>query len=318
MTLPRIVCVSANPAVDRRLRFRDLSLGRINRATSAENMAGGKAAHVAMAAQELGARPVWLGFLGGPVGEEFAREIRNLRIETRSIHTRSRTRMNLELLEESGRITELLEPGESPSGAEMREMQRILAAGLERQWRGAAVVISGSLPAGVPASFYGPMITAGRKSGARVFVDTSGRALKASLSARPSFIKPNREEAEGLLGRKLENIAAAVAAAHALIEKGASSAAISLGAEGLVWVESENEPAWHARPPLIEGVSTVGCGDATVAGFALASIKGLAGEDAVRLATACGAANCLAKSPGRISAQEVKRLIPRIQLSRTR
>ncbi len=70
---PTIVCVSANPAMDRRLRMESLAVGEINRAHSAQGFAGGKAAHVAMATSALEAKPVWVGFLGGAIGQECAR-----------------------------------------------------------------------------------------------------------------------------------------------------------------------------------------------------------------------------------------------------
>ncbi len=74
----QIVCISANPALDRRVRLPALKLGEVNRATSAESFGGGKAAHVAMAAQALGWRASWIGFLGGSSGEECAAKLRGL------------------------------------------------------------------------------------------------------------------------------------------------------------------------------------------------------------------------------------------------
>jgi 1-phosphofructokinase family hexose kinase len=318
LTLPRIVCVSANPAMDRRLRFHSLALGRINRAKSAEANAGGKAAHVAMAAHALGARVAWFGFLGGPTGEEYARKLRELDIEIVPTRTKASTRMNLELLEDSGRITEVLEPGGRPEPREMRQMLRDCARALRRKWRGALVVVSGSLPLGVSASFYRSLIAAATSAGSRVFLDTSGDALRESLSSRPAFVKPNLEEVEALLGQKLTSQAAIVEAARELIERGAQSAAVSLGAEGLVWLEERGGPAWFARPPRLRPISTVGCGDATVAGFALAAVKGMSGEAAIKLASACGAANCLAEAPGRVSSKDVKLLMPRVKVHRIR
>ena len=316
MISPQIVCVSANPAIDTRLRFHSFAAGRINRAHGVEPFAGGKAAHVAMTAHALRAATVWLGFLGGATGQEFELHFRELGIELAGIPTRKATRRNFELLEDSGRITEVLEPGERPDQGELHQMLRTLAVGLRSRWHGALVVISGSLPAGVPAGFYRSLIAAAKAAGSRVFVDTSGEALGASLSSRPDFVKPNREEAEAVLGRRLKNRAAVVEAANELIERGAASAAVSLGVEGLVWAERANGPVWFAHSPRLRTISTVGCGDAMLAGFALAAIKGMQGEAAIRLATACGAANCLAKSPGRISLKQVKSFIPRVEVSR--
>ena len=156
MNPPTVVCISANPALDRRLHLASLSLGEVNRARSVQALPGGKAAHVAMTANALGARTIWLGFLGGSIGEQCAGELRNLGIEVYPVHTRAPTRVNLELIEDSGRITEVLEPGEPPDQCECEEMVRMCEEGLAAQWKGAAVVISGSLPAGHRPSFTRP------------------------------------------------------------------------------------------------------------------------------------------------------------------
>jgi len=224
--------------------------------------------------------------------------------------------MNLELLEDSGRVTEVLEPGGRPNPREIHEMLGTFAAGLRNKWRRGMVVISGSLPPGVPVGLYRSLIVAAGSAGSRVFLDTSGDALRASLASRPAFVKPNLEEVEALIGQKLNNQAAIVDAARELIDRGARSAAVSLGAEGLVWLEQRNGPAWFARPPRLRPISTVGCGDATVAGFALAAVKGLSGEAAIKLASACGAANCLAEAPGRVLSKDVKLLMPRVKVHR--
>ena len=316
MTTPQILCVSANPAIDRRLRFPALAIGKINRAATAEPMPGGKAAHVAMAAHALSAKTLWLGFLGGATGEDFALNFRRLGIDLAPIHTKKPTRMNLELLEDSGRITEILEPGEKPSRAELNEIARLVKRRLRNNSHGAVVVISGSLPAGVPPRFYKFLIDVVHSAGSRAFLDTSGEALRAGIAAHPEFVKPNLEEAEHLLNRRLTGRGSILDAANELIRRGTKSASISLGAKGLVWLEAKNGPGWYARPPRMKAVSTVGCGDATVAGFAVAAAKGLTGEAAIRLATACGAANCLARFPARISARDVKSLMPQIHVRR--
>lgn len=315
MTRPRILCVSANPALDRRLRLPGLALGEVNRAQSAQALPGGKSAHVAMAARALGAHPVWVGFLGGPTGEQCAKALEDLDIEVVPIPTQSPTRVNLEVIEESGRITEVLEPGQAPDEKERARMISVLTEGLSTRWNRAPMVISGSLPGGMPSSFYDGIIRLSANSGSNVFLDTSGDALQAGLEAKPDLVKPNRREAEALLGRRVFDFASAISAARELIERGAGSAAVTLGAEGMVWVESKNGPAWTARPPRLNAVSTVGCGDATLAGFAYASLEGMTGEKAIRLAAACGAANCLAEWEGRISARDVEELLPQIEIA---
>ena len=276
-------------------------------------MPGGKAAHVALAATAMGAETLWIGFLGGATGEDFLEKFRGVGIGLAPVWTSQPTRMNLEILEDSGRITEILEPGAKLTASELNEMTQVIKRMVSRRVT-PIVVVSGSLPQGVSTSLYKRLIGIAKDCGSRVFLDTSGEALRASLSVHPAFVKPNKEEVENLLRWRLKNRAAILEATHELIRRGAESAAVSIGAEGLIWLESKNGPAWFARPPQVRVISSVGCGDATVAGFAIASAKRLRGEEAIRLATACGAANCLANFPGRISRKHVRFLMPRIKV----
>jgi len=313
MTDRTVVCISANPGLDRQLRLSALVPGEVNRASRAVALPGGKAAHVALSTHALGVRAVWIGFLGGPIGEQCGSELSRLGVEAIAIRTKSSTRVNLELIEDSGRITEVLEPGGSPDASEQSEMLRTLADGLRSQWKGALVVISGSLPWGLDPSFYVSLIDLAHSAGSAVFVDTSGEALRASIRAKPEFVKPNRRELESMLGKKLTDVRAAKDAAKQLLLKGSRSSAVTLGPDGIVWSE-ESGPVWFAKPPQLKAVSSVGSGDATLAGFACAALNGWRGEQALRFATACGAANCLAEFEGRISASDVESLIPQIHI----
>jgi 1-phosphofructokinase family hexose kinase len=312
-----IVCISANPALDRRLRVPSLALGETNRALSAEVFPGGKAAHVAMAARALGVPTAWIALLGGAIGEQCASELERMEIEVVPIRTRVPTRVNLEVIDGSGTITELLEPGGAPEPAECGELVRVCENRFRAQSKNALVVISGSLPSSAPATLYTVLIQSAQAAGSKVFLDTSGEALRTTLAARPDFVKPNRREAETLLGTPLRSFADAQGAAAELIARGARSAAVTLGSEGLVWLENAQGPAWIACPPRLQGVSTVACGDVTLAGFAYAAQQGWHGEEAIRFAAACGAANVLARREGKITFRDVESLIPQVKVTRT-
>ena len=311
---PKIVCVSANAAMDRRVYVDALIPGEVNRGRNSLAMPGGKAAHVAMAARSLGIEANWIGFLGGAIGEQVEVELRKLAVDVSPIRTAASTRVNLEIIENSGKITEVLEPGGNISPSEQTELLRLYSQNLSEKWKGALVAISGSLPPSVPASFCGALVDIAKRAGSAVLLDTSGDALKAGLAARPSFVKPNRKEAEVLLGRALPDLQAVVTAAREIISLGAQGAAITMGTEGLVWVESKDGPAWFAQPSRLKAISTVGCGDTTLAGFAYAAMQGLTGEEALRFATACGAANCLAEFEGRISLSDVQSLLSKVSI----
>ena len=178
------------------------------------------------------------------------------------------------------------------------------------------LVLSGSLPRGVGPEFYVSLIEAARTAGTRVFVDSSGEALLTvpDADAGPDVGKVNRAEAETLVERPLATMQEIAHAAAQIVERGVGSAAITFGREGLVWLEHRNGPAWKATPPPMNAISAVGSGDATLGGFAYAAIQGIAGREALRLAAACGAANCVASAPGRIELATVRALIPKIEM----
>jgi 1-phosphofructokinase family hexose kinase len=307
------LCISINPAIDKRLRMSHLRIGAINRATEAEPAPGGKAAHVAMALQALRANPLWIGFAGGSSGRDLVSGLTALGISVQAIPSQQPTRVNLAILDDSGMVTEILEPGGAPSPAELDLFRKTCEEFFARGKADATVILSGSLPPGVPDEFYAELIRSARGQGCRIFLDTSGKALRLAIEQRPDFVKPNREEAEWLTGRVIQDIPSAREVLCQILSLGARSAALSLGKDGLLWCPGENQPVYYARPPAIEARSAVGSGDVTVAGFAQAMAAKLPPEQIVRRAAACGTANCLVESPGRIrlsDVQEIEKSVP--------
>jgi len=308
-----IICISANPAVDRRLWLKDLQLGGVNRASRVSSDLGGKAAHVAIAARELGSEVSWVGFLGGVMGAECERALDAHGIPAEIVRIRSSTRLNQEIIESDGTTTEVLEPG----GAIEEDERDNLLAVCRRLFDGyrseAQVVITGSLPPGLPPTFYASLIEAAHGYGCFVLLDTSGEALLASLQASPDLIKPNREEAERAWGQPIVDENSALAAARSFFDRGARSVALSLGSDGMLWLAPSDAEPIMVRAPVFTGRSTVGCGDATLAGLAVGSRYKNLREKAI-LAVACGAANCVADTPGMIDAKEVKRLVPLVEV----
>jgi 1-phosphofructokinase family hexose kinase len=311
------VCVSLNPAIDKRLRLDTLKPGRVNRATEVIPAPGGKSAHVAMVLRALGADPLWLGFTGGPNGESLLQGLRALSIRAEGVPTASETRMNLEILEENGSVTEILEPGARVMPAERESLLRAFETALELN-PNAIVILSGSLPPGLLKDEFATLVKIGRRNGARIFLDTSGEPLKLGLQQRPDFAKPNQEETEWLIGRTIDGVASAASALKNLVREGPHSAAISLGANGLVWLGAGSSDAFLAIPPKLEAASAVGSGDATIAGFAFAASQNLEPADTLRLAVACGAANVLADLPGRVRLHDVERLRDQVQVQALR
>ncbi|HKW34538.1 MAG TPA: 1-phosphofructokinase family hexose kinase [Candidatus Acidoferrum sp.] len=307
-------CVSLNPAIDTRLVLDEFQIGHVNRASGVHRTPGGKAAHVAMALQRLGANPKWIGFAGGATGSELMEGLHRLKIEAFSVPTVHDTRVNVEIIEARGGVTEILEPGGTIEQAEWREFRETCATGFQRVADKKIALISGSQPPGVPAEASAVLLKLAQSFGCIAFLDTSGASLAEALAAGPDFIKINREEAQSVTGIAVNDPVSAEQAVRKLLERGAKSAAISLGDRGIVGIQHRDEPALHAWTAPLRAKSTVGCGDSALAGFTFATASGLPFERSLALAVACGAANCLAPLPARIEKGDVSRFEPTVHV----
>jgi 1-phosphofructokinase family hexose kinase len=311
-------CVSVNPAIDKRMRLPKLLPGQVNRVSEVRAEPGGKGAHVAMVLRTLGADPVWLGFTGGPTGEQLRCGLKELAIRTHSVAVRGSTRTNLEMIEDAGAITEILEPGSPVSAVETKAFFDSCETLLSENTTPGIVIASGSLPPGIAPDFYARLTELVHRLGHKMFLDTGGEPLRLALAAGPDFVKPNRDEAQGLLGKAIADRESQAAGVHDLLQMGARSAAISLGRDGLSWRPGRDPSGYFAAAPAVDAQSSVGCGDATLAAFAYASSANFDAEKTLRLAVACGSANCLAAAPGRLLESDVRRLESQVHVERLR
>ena len=309
-----LICVSANPAIDRRLQLESIEVGEVNRAASARLFPGGKAAHVAMVAKALAVDVTWVGFLGGAAGEECESGLSAMGIPLTVVRTRAGTRANLEIITRDGTVTEILEPGGDVTDGEVERLLSACRDIFAESAEESQVALSGSLPPGAPADFYAELIRLAHVYGCRVLVDTSGAALRQALAAAPDLVKPNRTEASAFVGRPVFDADAAIEVAHEMINAGARGVAISLGADGIVWEGADKSATLISQPPRVPVRSTVGCGDAALAGFAVARARGLSDEEGLCLAVACGAANCMAESPGLVDPLEVEKILRQLSV----
>jgi tagatose 6-phosphate kinase len=307
------LCVSLNPAVDKRLRLERLQLGVVNRVNEAIPAPGGKAAHVAMTLKTLGADPHWLGFAGGATGNQLVEGLRSLAIRVHDIPTAGSTRTNLEIVEDTGGVTEILEPGQHISPGELQHFVETFTKLLNESNEPPTVIMSGSLPEGVPPDQYKLLVELAHESGSRVFLDTSGDPFKFALAGKPDFVKPNRAEAEFWSGQAISGPASANEILGAMLKAGAVAGAITLGSAGLIWQSSTGDTLL-ANAPKLSALSCVGSGDSTLAGFAFAAQQQLPPVEAARLAAACGAANCIAPGPGCARAQDIASLKGQIRV----
>src|ERR1700675_935740 len=188
------LCVSPNPAIDKRLTVSSLLRGQVNRVRSVRGFPGGKSVHVAMVLHSLGGSPRWIGPCGGSSGGEVLAGLAALGIQATPCATKQPTRTNLEIVEDDGTVTEILEPGVAPSPTEWEEFGTACRALFAGGGETTSVIVSGSLPASAAPNLYADLVASAREFRCKTFLDTSGEPLRLALAEKAYFVKPNREE----------------------------------------------------------------------------------------------------------------------------
>ena len=299
-----IVTLTLNPSLDRTIEVDQLVRGTLTRATSARLDPGGKGVNVSRALLANRVPSVAVVPVGGPDGEQLVRLLENDGIQHRPVRVAGRTRSNVTIAEPDGVVTKLNEPGEPLSRA---ELDAVADAVLDETESASWVVTCGSLPPGVPAGIYAQMCEFFTQAGVMVAVDASGAALLAAIEASPVLIKPNRDELAEAIGRPVDRIGDVVEAAEELHMRGAGSVLASLGPDGAVLVEDDGITIGEA--PVTGTRSTVGAGDALLAGFLAAGARG---SEALAEGLAWGAAAVRLPASRMPRPEDIRRDIVRI------
>lgn len=314
-----VVTVTLNPAIDNTVAVPNFRAGEVNRAARSQLDAGGKGVNVASALADDGFRVGVTGFLGRDNDAIFRALFERKQIVDRFVRIDGATRTGIKIVDHvNDATTDINFAGQTGGPDELDALRAALmelVAGCE--W----VVLAGSVPAGLPASIYHDLTAS--LAGKHVALDASGEALRLALPARPYMVKPNVAELREILDLPLHDEAEIVAAARELQQAyGIACVAVSMGADGAIVVEGDSVTV--AVPARVEVASTVGAGDAMVAGLVSGAIRGLPLAARARRATAfsMGAIGQLGSGlPSRETLSELEARVttrPPIHTSRTR
>ncbi len=281
--MARVLTVTLNPALDLTVQLPALRLGEVNRSDNLQVHAAGKGLNVAQVLADLGHQLTVTGFLGEANAQPFEQLFAARGFADEFVRVAGETRSNIKLAEADGRITDINGPGLEVGAAQRDE----LLARLERLVPGhELVVVAGSLPRGVEVPWFVELLQRLARLDARVALDTSGAALREGLALSPWLIKPNEEElaqARDLDPADAQALADEARRLNARIEH----VVMSQGAAGVSWFSPA--AAWHAQPPKVRVVSTVGAGDSLLAGMLHGLLAGWPAERTLAHATAIAA-----------------------------
>ncbi len=305
-----IVTVTLNPALDKTVTIPAFSVGGVNRIERIRLDPGGKGINVSKVIAALGGRSIATGILGGAAGRYIKACLDQTGIENDFVFVKEETRTNLKIIDpERMTNTDINEGGMMAKGRTMRRMLDRLKA---RVSPGDTVVLAGKAPPGVSDEVYLDWGVQLKSLGAKVCMDADGPLLFHGIKAGPEIIKPNEEEFSRLVGKPLTALEEIARAAVELNRRGIGQIAVSMGAEGALFVKSGR--VLHAQGLKVPVKSTVGAGDATMAALVLGNERGEPWEDTVRLAIAAGAASVMCEGTEAASAGVVQKLMQQVKM----
>lgn len=308
-----VTVLCANAGMDKTYEVEGFALGAFHHPRRVQTSPGGKGINVARNLRLLGQEVVVTGFAGGSVGQYVVASLRHSRITPSFVKIEEDSRLCINIVDSRGKTqTRLDEVGPLVTPSEVQMLRHTWERLLERS---ALMIISGSAPRGVPFDLYADLIVSARKRRVPVILDAHDEMLAYGVQAVPTMIKPNLAELGVLMDSELAVPEGVLTACRGLVATGIETVFCSLGARGAI-VASAREGDWQADAPTVQVVSNVGCGDATVAAYAAAFLRGLSLPERIRWAMAAGAVCAVTFGPVMSDPKDVARMVSSVVLRR--
>lgn len=305
-----ITTVTLNASIDKAYHMQEeIVNGTVMRVASTRNSAGGKGLNVARVVKLCGEEVQATGLVGGYNGDYLKALLDADGISHDFGQIKGETRSCINVLDPGFGSTEYLESGcEVTEDEENAFMDHF--CGLVN--RSDVIAISGSAPKGVREDVYRRMISIAKRMEKQVILDTSGDLLKEGIKAKPTMVKPNKDEIELLFDTKIESREDVIQYGKMIYEQGIPYVVISLGGEGALLVCEEG--IFQGKPPKMEVVNTVGCGDSMVGAFAVAMERKYEAKEALRYGVAVATANAMSPNTGNFDPKVMEELLKEIQI----
>ena len=310
-----IVTVTLNPAIDMTVGLERLERGRVNIGSSVAQQAGGKGVNVAACLADWQVPVIATGLLGDANAELFEALFARKGVVDSFCRVPGTNRTNIKISDQAdGQTTDINLPGIDATPADFGALCDRIDALADI----AGAALCGSLAGGLPPDTYVRLLARLNRRGVPTLVDTSGAPLAQVLAAPrdelPTAIKPNRHELELWAGTSLPTLAETVDVARAVHARGVAQVIVSLGEEGALFVTADG--TWQASLPPVRAASTVGAGDAMVAGVLAGWHAGAGTEETVRLSVAFASCKLQRLGPHLPAPGEVRERAAAVQMQR--
>lgn len=306
-----ILTITLNASIDRTTFINNFSVGKINRSDEPIESAGGKGLNVTRALKTLNLDSIATGFIGGKSGERLEELMSSEGFNYDFFKIKGNTRACLAIVDKERKtLTEINENGPKITLEELNGLYEKVDL-LSKESK--ITVISGSLPSSLPTDVYGKLIEISKKNGSITFLDASRKALKDSIGSYPYMIKPNKNEAEELLGFELKTEEDLMKGIYFLTEY-CNLACITLEDKGCI-IGNKRE-IYKAIGPQIDVVNSVGSGDSFLAGFISGFYTNNNIEESIKSAVAAGSANAMTDRAGLIKKEVYDLLLSKVQVTK--
>ena len=288
-----ILTVCMSPCTDVTMELDSFNLGRTNVVKSKKVAFGGKALNVAIGVARLGEKAHVTGLMYNENGHLFENILYQENVGYTFTWNPGRARENYKFIDSRAMLTEVNDVGGEISegkAAEVIDLVRSLSISSN------VTVLSGSLPKGLSADYYGRLAQAVHKDSLKI-VDASGQRIFSALNVGVDLVKPNLEELENALGRALEDKSDMLAGCYELLDRGAKRVLLSLGKRGAIITDGTEN--YFCKSLNVAMNSTVGAGDGMVAAAAIALQNGGSTAEILRAGVAAGTATVM--SVGNVS-----------------
>jgi 1-phosphofructokinase family hexose kinase len=306
-----IVTLTINPAIDRiisvdRLAFEDRAY--IN---SIRECAGGRGINASCVIHAFGGETLPILISGGRTGKRLEGLLKAGGMRFAMVPIKSAIRTNLTITDKHGLTVNLNEGGPTLKKADVTRVERAVRETLDHaSW----LMICGSIPPGVPSTFYGRLISMARQKKVKTLLHTNGDALRHGIEERPTVVTPNHQEAERLLGRTLLTRTHYLEAAERIRAMGPEQVVLSLGSRGAVGAFKDG--LIEALPPRIDAVCPIGAGDALAAAYTWSMERKKNGAESLRWGVAAGTASARLPGMNFASLEQTQDMFGQVELRR--
>ncbi|MCM2988431.1 1-phosphofructokinase [Bacillus safensis] len=302
-----IYTCTLNPAIDLYIALKEMRANAVNRTEDEDYQPNGKGVNVSIMLKKYGFTSTALGFIAGFSGSYIEQSLKDFSIQTDFISVEGITRINVFI--NTTEEYKLVNQGPAIEEKALHAFREKIAAIPQ----GGILIMSGSLPKGVPASIFSEVAAICHQQSVKFILDTSSAAVLETLQYKPYLLKPNEEEIAAFFGKTHPlSEKELIQSGEKLIEMGAEQVLISRGEEGALFITKD--AVFKGNAPRGTVVNTACSGDAMLAAFLSKHLEGHSSEECLRYGIATGASTAFSK--GLSDLHDIDSLIEQVHIQK--